>query len=302
MNSDKKKRLGKGLSGLMRGSSTIRPATGHEEKPTSSGNTVDLAISSIKSNPSQPRKNFDTEKLEELCQSIKHNGIIQPLIVTRSKDDEGGGYTLVAGERRLKAAAAAGLNAVPCVVREANEQQMHEWAIIENIQRADLNPVERAVAYREYIDRFSATQESISERLGVPRSSIANHLRLLELEQETKELVADGKLSFGHAKILAALTGAEDVERQVALARKVAESDMSVRDLEKAMAAVRPEGAAKREKVPYVVDMENQLTEALGTRVTLRTGKKKHTGKIIIEYYSLDDFDRIANILGLDED
>jgi len=302
MNSDKKKRLGKGLSGLMRGSSAIRSATGHEEKPTSSGNTVDLAISSIKSNPSQPRKTFDTEKLEELCQSIKHNGIIQPLIVTRSKDDEGGGYTLVAGERRLKAAAAAGLNAVPCVVREANEQQMHEWAIIENIQRADLNPVERAVAYREYIDRFSATQESISERLGVPRSSIANHLRLLELEQETKELVADGKLSFGHAKILAALTGAEDVEQQVTLARKVAESDMSVRDLEKAMAAARPEGPAKREKVPYVVDMENQLTEALGTRVTLRTGKKKHTGKIIIEYYSLDDFDRIANILGLNED
>jgi len=289
------KRLGRGLSGLMRGSG-VQPA-----QETDAVSVVNLPVDSIENNPAQPRKDFNHEKLEELSLSIKNNGILQPLIIAGSKNAKTGMYTLVAGERRLKAAAIAGIDTVPCIIREANDRQMREWSIMENIQRADLNPMERAEAYNEYINRFGVTQEEISEKLGIPRSSITNHLRLLELETETKKLITEGKLSFGHAKILASLTGEKN--RQVALAKKTAREALSVRALEKALAREDGKKLDKQDnKTPvYITDMENQLTEASGTRVKLKPGKKKNTGRIVIEYYSLDDFDRITQVIGLKE-
>lgn len=303
-----KKRLGRGLQGLLRGSGGPPATAAADTQPTEVSLARELPIDLIDENPFQPRKDFDREKLEELSRSIAGEGILQPLIVTESIRKESDRYTLVAGQRRLKAAAMAGLRVVPCMIRAADERQLREWALVENIQRADLNPIERAEAYREYINRFDATQEEISARLGVARSSVANYLRLLELAEECRKLVAEGTLSFGHAKVLASLADPEQVDRQVALAKKAVVDDLSVRALEKLIAegtekekgGLKKDGDGKKKKPPYVLDMENRLTELLGTRVSLRPGKKNNTGQIVIEYYSLDDFDRIAGALGLD--
>ena len=300
-----KRSLGKGLSGMIRGaSSRPRPHETQNKQPeTKAGSAIEISIKDITSNPYQPREVFDHEKLEDLSVSIQSNGILQPLIVTKAED---GKYSLIAGERRLKAATMAALDTVPCIIRDADKKQMQEWAIIENIQRADLNPIEKARAYHDYINNFDATQKNISERLGVPRSSIANHLRLLELEEETQHLVASGFISFGHAKILASLSG-PNKKLQIELAKLIVTKDMSVRDLEKKMVHLTQENEAtetkeksKNTKAPYIRDLENQLTETLGTRVKIKPGKKKNSGKILIEYYSLDDFDRLGAIFGVE--
>lgn len=292
---------------MLRGSGGSPATAAADAQPTGDPLARELPIDLIDNNPYQPRKDFDREKLEELSRSIESEGILQPLIVTESIRKESDRYTLVAGQRRLKAATMAGLRVVPCMIRAAGERQLREWALVENIQRADLNPIERAEAYREYINRFDATQEEISAKLGVPRSSVANYLRLLELAEECRKLVAEGTLSFGHAKVLASLAGPEQVDRQVALAKRAVGEELSVRALETLVAeGAEKKGEAKKDrdgqkkKPPYVLDMENRLTELLGTRVSLRPGKKNNTGKIVIEYYSLDDFDRIAAALGLD--
>jgi ParB family chromosome partitioning protein len=202
----------------------------------------------------------------------------------------------------LRAARQAGLAAVPCIVRSASPQQMLEWALVENIQRADLNPIERAEAYRQYIDRFQLTQAQAGERLGQPRATVANYLRLLELHEDIQKMIADGRLSFGHAKVLAPL--GEDRDRQLALARRVVRTAMSVRQLEAVVEVLLGKVPARAErrgkpKPPYLVDLQERLTAAFGTRVVIQPGRAKNTGKVLVDYYSLEDFDRISAALGL---
>lgn len=320
-----KRRLGRGLSSMIDDSSDSTAAPDSSAAAESfqaataqnqAGTPREVAVGEIVPNPYQPRHSFDETELAELAQSIALQGILQPLIITDSKNmvDTGDAediekiekrFVLIAGERRLRAARQAGLATVPCVIRQANQQQMVEWAVIENIQRSDLNPIDRGLAYRDYMNKFSLNQQEVSQRLGQARATVANYLRMLELCDETREMVSAGQLSFGHAKVLAGLAGAENQARQIKLARRVISHGLSVRKLEELVivsseprdsVAVQPAAGAKP---AYVRDIEQQLTEAVGTRVVIQPARAKNTGKIVVEYYSLDDFDRISNALGL---
>ncbi len=324
----RKRRLGRGLSSLIvnsspaqddpnyvaiQGSSSNRQAAA-EPIPhgTRDAGALGIAIDAIAANPYQPRREFNPEALTELTESIRRQGVLQPLIVC-SASKVGGDpekpYVLIAGERRLRAARLAGMESIPCIVRDASQDQMLEWALVENIQREDLNPIERAQGYRQYMDRFNLTQAQVGERVGQPRATIANHLRLLDLCDEAQGLLAEGLLTFGHGKVLAGMVG--DVERQVALARKTAAEGLSVRELEEEVAGGRKRGraggkgqggsGAGRAKAAHLVDLEEQLSHCVGTRVKILPGRAKHSGRIVIDYYSLDDFDRIAGALGLRE-
>jgi ParB family transcriptional regulator, chromosome partitioning protein len=263
----------------------------------------EISVEQIAPNPYQPRREFDNEQLAELTASVREHGILQPLLIAPKGDnDVDSPYILIAGERRLRASKLAGLTHVPCVLREADSRQLLEWAIIENVQRADLNPIDQAKAYRDYIDRFSLTQAQAAQKLGQPRATIANYLRLLDLSDDVQQLLLTGRLSFGHAKVLAGLAGRPAI--QLALAGKAAARNLSVRQLE---ALVATENSApgqaqqptrRNTKQPYILDLEQQLTQTIGTRVTIRTGRAKNTGGITIEFYSLDDFDRITRALG----
>ena len=319
-----KRRLGRGLSSLIRDTeelsttpnaeeSATSPAVGqYLSKPTPSegvdsaiptdGASRQIPTDQIARNPYQPRRDFDESQLEELARSIRQEGILQPLIVTDAKDphDDEKRYVLITGERRLRAAREAGLESVPCILREATDRQMMEWAMIENIQRSDLNPIERARAYRDYMDRFSLKQEQVAERMGQSRTAVANCLRLQDLCDETQNLISSGQISFGHAKVLAGLIG--NPEKQVRLARRIVAEGLSVRKLEELVSQVdkKSKPTAVPGKPPYVLDAEHRLTEAIGTRTTILPARAKNTGRIVVEYYSLDDFDRIAKALGVD--
>jgi len=323
-NKSTRPRLGRGLSSLI-SSSTPPEGQYQADEPETTTTTdpvaapaapppkhpaaeVSVPLADIAPNPYQPRRQFDETDLAELADSIAEQGIIQPLIIVKNDSpDTSQPYALIAGERRLRAARRAGLSAVPCIVREASRQQMIEWALVENMQRSDLNPLERALAYQQYMDRFSLTQVQVAQRLGQARTTVTNHLRLLDLPEPCREFISQGTLTFGHAKVLAGLTGRPKL--QLRLAKRTVAKGLSVRHLE-ALAAAQslqsdspaPAPAATT-KPPYVRDLEERLTHAIGTRVAIRPGRAKNTGKIVIEYYSLDDFDRIAHGLGLvDED
>ncbi len=287
----------------------ITPATptiAREPDPQASHEPLEVQLGKIRPNPYQPRTEFNEAELAELAQSIRQQGILQPLLV--APEDAGtaqGPYILVAGERRLRAAGLAGLDTVPCVIRSATPEQLLEWALIENIQRKNLNPIERAIAYRQYMDRFASTQQELAEKLGLPRSTVANLLRLLDLTAETQGFISQGGLTFGHAKVLAAL--ADMPARQTALARKVVETGMSVRHLEQLVAssvdkpvtAVERPDQARSARDQYLTDVQRQLSHALGAKVAIRPGRGKHTGRIVVSYHGLDDFDRITEALGV---
>ena len=315
-------RLGRGLSSLIGGmpSTTVglagadRPAV-PADAPRADGHGSpsprrrDVPVEHIAPNPYQPRRHFEAAALEELAASISREGILQPLLVVRAQDPAAARpYVLIAGERRLRAARRVGLTTVPCVVREATGEQMLEWSLVENIQRADLNAVERAQAYRSYMDRFNLTQAEVAERTGEARPSIANYLRVLDLSDSVQQMLLDGALTFGHARALAALAGQED--RQVALAQRIVRESLSVRQAEH-LVAQRQEAPHRRgrhgqkaalAKPAYVADLEARMTQAVGTRVTILPGRRKNSGRIVIEYYGLDDFDRIARSLGVAEE
>jgi len=302
-------RLGRGLSSLITTSSDAdgagtAPAEAQQQAEAGilGAGAGEIPIDQIASNPFQPRTSFDEAQLADLAASIVQQGVLQPLVVAPAhEEDAEHAYVLVAGERRLRAAKQAGLERVPCVVRNPERQQMIEWALVENIQRADLNPLERASAYREYIDRFRLTQADAAERLGQARATVTNHLRLLDLAEEVQEMIAGGGVTFGHAKVLAGLIG--QPEPQVALAKKVVQQGLSVRELEELVAARTEQTAAPNKNRPaksaYLRDLEDQLTRTVGTRVAIKPSKAKDRGRIVIDYYSLDDFDRIAAALGL---
>jgi ParB family chromosome partitioning protein len=257
---------------------------------------MEISVDAISPNPYQARTVWDEQELKELSESIKANGILQPIIVRPL----GPGYQLIAGERRFRAAKLASLTTIPALVRQATDDRMLEWALIENIHRTNLNPIERAKAYQNYISTFALTQAEAAERLGEDRSVIANYLRLLDLPAEIKQMLAKGELTTGHALAILALP-TDEIRRK--LANRAMAGRLSVREVERLVRRYLADtGEAKitvRSKPAHILDLERKLSSQLGTKVTIETHKKGQRGRIIIEFYSLDEFDNIAERLGI---
>jgi ParB family chromosome partitioning protein len=255
-----------------------------------------ISIEKISPNPYQARLEWNENDLDDLAESIKANGVVQPIIVRPFKE----GYQLIAGERRYRAAKKASLQKIPAMVRTASDEQMHEWSLVENIHRVDLNPIERAKAYRDYLNTFSLTQTEASQRLGEDRSVVANYMRLLDLPQEIKQMLAESKLSMGHARAILALP-TDELRRK--LANRAMAGRLSVREVERLvrryLAGSNKDVRTIRSKSPHIQDLEMKLSSQLGTKVNIETRKNGQRGKIIIEFYSLDEFDGITEKLGL---
>lgn len=290
----KKKGLGRGLSALM--ADVNEPETGNIEEPAARADTI-VPIERIVPNPDQPRHQFDDEKLRDLANSIREKGVIQPLIVRKSPRAENE-YQIVAGERRWRAAQLAQLHELPIIVRDFDDVEVLEIAIIENIQRADLNPVEEAAGYRQLMDRFDRTQEQMADALGKSRSHIANSLRLLSLPEPVLEFLKRGELSAGHAR---ALITAEDPE---GLARKVIAGGLSVRKTEalaksQSTAKAKTSGGRrpKPEKDADTRALEGDLSAALKMAVTLNHEPGGERGVLSIKYETLDQLDDLCNLL-----
>tara|TARA_B100001057_G_scaffold443943_1_gene480486 strand:+ start:1018 stop:1863 length:846 start_codon:yes stop_codon:yes gene_type:complete len=277
MNSKIKKGLGRGLSSLI-----------GESKIDNSANK--LSLSEIIPNRLQPRKNFDKENLDDLTSSIKERGVIQPIIVRKS-NLENSKYELIAGERRWLAARKAGLHEIPVVITEADDLKSLEFAIIENVQRHDLNPLEEALGYKKLIDEFSYDQEKVSKFIGKSRSYITNSLRLLNLPNEILKLIDDKKLTAGHAKILVGL------ENAVSIATKIIEKKLSVRQAENFVKIfkkkIRPNSSLKD---PNIKNLENSLSDKIGLSVSIKNNKK-NKGTITFVYKDIDQLNKIIDIL-----
>lgn len=279
-------------------------AAAHAHAAQSPGGPPSMVeVGRIRANRRQPRHRFETEPMEDLVASIRAHGILQPLIVRRSED----GFELIAGERRLRAARAAGLPAVPARIMDCDDATALEWALVENLQRENLNPMEEADGYRELQEQFKLTQEQVAGRVGKPRATVANALRLLSLPADVRELVEQGRLAAGHAKVLLSAPSG----LMSALARQCAIEGWSVRDLERetsrrSRAPAPRKARAARDDVPpdHARDLQERLQQKLGTSVrvsssqTLPNGKKRR-GRIEIDYLTADDLDRLMLILGL---
>ncbi len=254
-------------------------------------NVVEITVSDIYPNPYQPRKSFDQEKLDELANSIQQYGVIQPVVVRRTAK----GYELVAGERRWRASQIVGLKVIPVVVRDYSDSEMMEIALIENLQRENLNPIEEGSSYRRLIEDFGLTQEEVAKKLGRSRSLIANTIRLLQLPPQIQDYVSRGTLTMGHAKALLALPNAQ---MQCEAANRVIEEDLNVRDIEDIVrkACEKPPKTVKKvvNREAALVDAEERLKCFFGTQVKIKPGKLK--GKIEIEYYSQEDLERILEV------
>ncbi|RGD99894.1 ParB/RepB/Spo0J family partition protein [Clostridiaceae bacterium AF02-42] len=253
-----------------------------------------LKLNLIEPNSEQPRKNFDEESLQELADSIRQYGILQPLIVQK----KGNHYEIIAGERRWRAAKLAGITDVPVLIREYDKQQTMEIALIENVQRADLNPIEEAQAFQQLIQEFHLTQEEIANRVSKNRATITNSMRLLKLDVRVQDMLADGKISSGHAR---ALLGLEEGERQYQVAVKINEEKLSVRDVEKLVKMMnRPPKEKKPEKGPDIDliyrQVEDKLKSIMGTKVVINQ-KDKNKGRIEIEYYSQEELERLIELM-----
>ncbi len=276
-----RKALGKGISALI-----PEKESGREDK------IIYVQIGQIKANPFQPREDFNVQSIEELAQSIKEKGIIQPLLVRRKGDY----YELIAGERRLRAATLLNIKEIPIIIKDVEDRDSLELALIENIQRQGLNPIEEAHAYQYLIDKFQVTQEKISEVLGKARVTITNILRLLKLPQEIQTEIKQGRISFAHGR---ALLEIEDVLQQRRLAQEVISRGLSVRELETLIKLRRPQGIKRKmgpgQREPYVAVLEEELQQILATKV--RISKRKKRGHILIEFYSPEDLERVANFI-----
>lgn len=258
------------------------------------GGVEEIAVNEIRPNPNQPRKNFDEEALNELATSIKTHGIIQPIVV--NKDETG--YMIIAGERRWRASKIAGLDTVPCVVKNYTERQIKEISIIENLQREDLNPIEAARAIKQLMDEYNFTQETVADRIGISRPNIANTLRLLSLCPEVIQMVEQGKLSAGHARCLVVIS---DAKVQQKFAQAASNGKVTVRELEKLVKSyLNPKGSTKNtppEQSLELKELINEMQRVFATKVSAIGSDKK--GRIYIDYYSRDDLDRIAELLEL---
>ncbi|MCA0920277.1 ParB/RepB/Spo0J family partition protein [Pseudooceanicola nanhaiensis] len=285
--------LGRGLSALMADVRTEEPVAAGAGEATPRRPDMMVPVERVQPNPDQPRRTFTPDQLDELAESIRVRGIIQPLIV-REKD---GNYEIVAGERRWRAAQIAQLHEVPVLVRDFNDTEVLEVAIIENIQRADLNPVEEAAGYRALMDRFGHTQEKVAEALGKSRSYIANLLRLLNLPDEILNYLKEGQLSAGHARALIT------AENPVALARQVIQRGLSVRETER-LVKLGQEQKPKAEKKPRSLEkdadtraLEGDLSATIGMKVSIDHTQGQKSGKVVISYDSLEKLDELCSLL-----
>ncbi len=286
--------LGRGLDSLLKAYETGSNQNTSESTSKFAmrqGDISKIPLNKVYANPNQPRKTFDKDSLNELAESIKVHGLLQPIIVNEMPD----GYMIIAGERRFKACQLSGLKEVDAIVKQYSPKQIAEIAIIENLQREDLNPVELAKGIKKLMDEHGLTQEKVAERLSMSRSAVANNLRILYLYPEVLELVEKGKISFGHAKILVSVS---DYATQMFLAKKIAKDKMTVRDLEREVTALM--GGKKHKKPAKGASYELQefvgeLQRKLGTKVSVIGNDNK--GRIYIDYYSQDDLDRLYDII-----
>ena len=294
-----KKALGRGLSALISSNhveEVLKKEIPLEPKAQSHAaedkGVMFVEISRLMANKNQPRVHFDEEQLKELAASIKEKGVLAPILVRRVPP----GFEIIAGERRYRAACQLKLDKVPVVIRDVNDQEALILSIVENIQRAELNPMEEAHAFARLTKEFSLTQEDIARAVSKDRTTVSNILRLLNLPMEVQKVIASGKLSFGHGK---ALLGLESAAQQIKLTQLVLSNSLSVRELENYVmskrTAVSKSRMAPKDKDPYLADMENQLQRVLGTKVRIMASKKR--GRIQIEYYSDEDRERILKIL-----
>ncbi len=290
-----KPRLGRGLNALLG-----EVGNSETDRTVEAGPVSRLAVEQIKFNPYQPRKRFDDDELKGLTESVKSHGVLQPLVVRAAGD----GFQLIAGERRLRAAQAAGLTEVPVHLVEFDEQQVFEAALVENIQRSDLNAIEKAQGFKEYLDKFGMTQEQLGSKLGLDRTTVSNLLGLLNLANEVQDAVRNGQISLGHAKILKGIT---EMDRQVQLCRETIMKNYSVHALELLLKQQRAEAAtgeataeaARREpteKTAHVKGIEDDLRQRLAVKVEIKV-KAKDKGQIVIGFDSNDDFERILEAL-----
>jgi ParB family chromosome partitioning protein len=289
LTTNRKPALGRGLGALLQ--QEARPP------PPAPGAVTRLAVDQIHADRANPRKTFDEAALEELAVSLKHQGVLQPVLVRR---DSRGGYRLIAGERRWRAAQRAGLREIPAIVREASDAEAYELALVENIQRADLNPLEEAEAFRRLLEERRLTQEQVADRVGKDRSSVSNALRLLSLPNEVKQLVAEGDLDMGHARALLGLSRAADI---VALARAVVTDKLTVREVEARVKGLKPASAAPARRgrasakgSPEARRLVEDLQRRLGTKVRL-VEKGAGKGSIEIDYFSYEDLERIIGLI-----
>ena len=253
----------------------------------------------LEANPFQPRGGVDEAAIAGLAQSLRETGMLQPIVARRN----GTRLEIVAGERRWRAARRAGLDLVPVLIRAATDEQMLEMALVENIQRTDLNAIEKGRGYRRLCEEFSLSPEEVGRRVGEDRTTVTNFIRLLDLPREVMDMVSVGAISMAHARCV---LGEDVPERQVKLARVVMEHQLSVRALEEIMRRGREELArsaapavARPMRAPHVAELENRFRAALGVKVTIKEGRRKGRGRIVLEYRSLDDFDRIAAAIGV---
>lgn len=272
-----KSALGRGLGSLIPQKQSIT----EQVIPSAHTKVLEIKIENIVANPRQPRRDFADKELADLVASIKEHGIIQPLVVTQSGGDK---FELIAGERRLRASKEAGLTEVPAIVRKASDQEKLELALIENIQRQDLNAYEEALAYRALIDEFNLTQEDAAGRVGKSRSAVANILRLLELPEEMIKALREGKITKSHARTL---LSESDPKKQKALFQAMLKGEVSVREAESRIISSKAKKKGVFAKDPNILDHEKKLREILGTKVSIHERKGK--GKIIIEFYSKEE-------------
>lgn len=278
--------------GLGRGLQALFP----EQKDEKNEKVEQIAVTELRPNPYQPRKTFSEEAIAELAESIEKHGILQPILARRSIK----GYEIVVGERRFRAAQQVGLKEVPVVIKDLDEKKMMEFALIENLQREDLNPIEEAIAYEKLMEHLKVTQEQLAERVGKSRPHVANHLRLLNLPSIVQEFISDGKLSMGHGR---ALLGLKDKQKLSILVEKILKEKLSVREVEELVNQLNEHVSreTKRKKIilsPFLKERQDVLRTRLGTSVAIKPGKKK--GKIEIDYFSEDDLNRIVQLLESD--
>ena len=285
--------LGKGLDALISEKPVEKKKANTKAEEKSSDSTREISINEIEPNKNQPRERFDEDGLVDLADSIKQHGIFQPIIVTKG---DNGFYQIVAGERRWRAAKMAGLKTIPALVRDYSELEILEISLLENLQRENLNPIEEAKTYKRFMDEFHMKQDEVAEKVSKSRATVANSLRLLNLDGRVQEMLIEEKISMGHAR---ALLGIADNNNQYSLATEVFDNRLSVREVEKLVKNYN-EKKPEKQKVSAVRDfiygeLENNLKEILGSKVNIcdKNGK----GKIEIEYYSKDDLDRIYDML-----
>ena len=275
--------LGKGLDALI---------PGGKDSPSIAGGVMQAAVESIARNPRQPRVQFDAGELDELAASIREHGIIQPLIVSPGKNN---GFILIAGERRLQAAKKAGLQTVPVILRQASDRQHLELALIENVQRADLGPLEEADAYQHLVQDFGLSQEQVAERVGKSRVAVTNTLRLLGLSQRVKQALAEEQITEGHARALLGLTSAKAQEAALQTVLKLFLSVRQTEGLVRKLGGEKPKAKVKSKPAADVADIERRLRASLGTKVALKHGKKG--GAVTIYYYSDEELDTLLERL-----